>query len=220
MRPPDATALSAELEHTKRVLATKLAELRKFQTERETLIARIAERDTRIRELEATGITDAALALQSSDVERDRERAASQARLRDIEARLADREVQAQRLEAELARSQARAHELEARVAERDARVAERDARLEDRETRIASLEQEIQESLGWAAPPSEDLKKIRGIGPKFEQHLHGAGVRSFAQIAAWSSADVERFAAELRIQPARIQREGWIEAARALAKR
>lgn len=195
VRPPPAdleTAI-AELDHTKRVLASKLIELRKFQTERETLLARVAEREARIRELEGVSKNgrDKELEDRIAVLEVDLQVAKEQA-------------ARAPRLEAELAALRATQRRLEGTLAERDKRVAE--------------LEQEISESLAWTPPPADDLKKIRGIGPKFEQSLHGMGVRTFAQIASWSAADVAEMAAKLKVHASRIEREGWVEAAKALA--
>jgi predicted flap endonuclease-1-like 5' DNA nuclease len=68
------------------------------------------------------------------------------------------------------------------------------------------------------AAGPAEDLKRIKGIGVEFEQRLHALGVRRFAQISAWTSADVARFNRELDLH-GRIQHDNWIEQAQILAK-
>jgi NADH-quinone oxidoreductase subunit E len=61
-----------------------------------------------------------------------------------------------------------------------------------------------------------EDLKQISGIGPKLEQVLNAKGIRSLADIAAWSDADIARVDAELGFD-GRIARDGWVDEARAL---
>ncbi|MAU50835.1 MAG: 50S ribosomal protein L21 [Roseovarius sp.] len=68
------------------------------------------------------------------------------------------------------------------------------------------------------AATGGDDLKKLSGVGPALEKKLHEAGVTSFAQIAAWSPEDVAAFDEKLNFK-GRIEREGWIEQARDLAK-
>jgi large subunit ribosomal protein L21 len=68
------------------------------------------------------------------------------------------------------------------------------------------------------AAAGADDLKKLSGVGPALEKKLHEAGVTSFAQIAAWTEADVEEFGEKLSFK-GRIEREGWIEQAKELAK-
>jgi large subunit ribosomal protein L21 len=68
------------------------------------------------------------------------------------------------------------------------------------------------------AAPAgADDLKRLSGVGPKLEEKLHAAGVTSFAQIAAWTEADVAAMDEKLSFK-GRIEREGWIEQAKTLA--
>ena len=64
----------------------------------------------------------------------------------------------------------------------------------------------------------TDDLKRIKGVGPKVEKLLHSLGVTSFAQIAAWSDADVERFDAQLGAFSGRIVRDDWRTQAHLLA--
>ena len=69
------------------------------------------------------------------------------------------------------------------------------------------------------AAPAgADDLKKLSGVGPALEKKLHAAGVTSLAQIAAWTDADVAEMDEKLSFK-GRIEREGWIEQAKELAK-
>ena len=68
------------------------------------------------------------------------------------------------------------------------------------------------------AAAGADDLKQLSGVGPALEKKLHEAGVTTFAQIAAWTEADVEAFGEKLSFK-GRIEREGWIEQAKELAK-
>ena len=69
------------------------------------------------------------------------------------------------------------------------------------------------------AAPAgADDLKKLSGVGPALEKKLLAGGVTSFAQIAAWTDADVADMDEKLSFK-GRIQREGWIAQAAELAK-
>jgi len=68
------------------------------------------------------------------------------------------------------------------------------------------------------AAAGADDLKQLSGVGPALEKKLHEAGVTTFAQIAAWSDADVAAMDEKLSFK-GRIEREGWIEQAKELAK-
>ncbi|MCR9111019.1 50S ribosomal protein L21 [Marivita sp. XM-24bin2] len=69
------------------------------------------------------------------------------------------------------------------------------------------------------AADGADDLKQLSGVGPALEKKLHEAGITSFAQIAAWTDADVEEFGEKLSFK-GRIEREGWIEQAKELASK
>jgi large subunit ribosomal protein L21 len=60
-------------------------------------------------------------------------------------------------------------------------------------------------------------LKKLSGVGPALEKKLNAAGVTSFAQIAAWGAADITEFDEKLSFK-GRIEREGWVDQAKALA--
>ncbi|MBP2446363.1 5' DNA nuclease [Rhizobium leguminosarum] len=64
-----------------------------------------------------------------------------------------------------------------------------------------------------------DDLKLIAGIGPKLEQVLNDRGIRSFAEIAAWSAEDIARLDAELGVN-GRIDRDDWAGQAKVLAGR
>ncbi|MFZ3584599.1 50S ribosomal protein L21 [Loktanella sp. DJP18] len=67
-------------------------------------------------------------------------------------------------------------------------------------------------------ASGSDDLKQLSGVGPALEKKLHAEGITTFAQIAAWTDADIEEFGEKLNFK-GRIEREGWIEQAKELSK-
>ena len=64
----------------------------------------------------------------------------------------------------------------------------------------------------------TDDLTRLKGVGPKLAAQLGGLGVNSFAQVAAWSEADVDRIDAQLGRFQGRIRRDAWVEQARLLA--
>ena len=68
------------------------------------------------------------------------------------------------------------------------------------------------------AAAGGDDLKKLSGVGPALEKKLHEAGVTTFAQIAAWTDADVAAMDEKLSFK-GRIEREGWIAQAQEMTK-
>jgi large subunit ribosomal protein L21 len=62
----------------------------------------------------------------------------------------------------------------------------------------------------------ADDISLIAGIGPKILKGLNDMGVTTFAQIAGWTEADVERIETELK-QKGRVGREEWIDQAKEL---
>jgi hypothetical protein len=62
----------------------------------------------------------------------------------------------------------------------------------------------------------SDDLKRIRGIGPVAERHLRKAGIRSFAQLAATTP---DHLAASTGLSVHRVLKGNWIEQARKLGR-
>jgi len=63
----------------------------------------------------------------------------------------------------------------------------------------------------------ADDLKLLKGVGPKLEQTLNELGFYHFDQIAAWGPAEVAWVANRLKFK-GRIERDGWIAQARQLA--
>lgn len=68
------------------------------------------------------------------------------------------------------------------------------------------------------AAGPADDLTRIKGLGPKLAALLGEFGITTFAQIAAWTPAEIERIDAKLGRFSGRIVRDQWVEQARLLA--
>ncbi len=63
-----------------------------------------------------------------------------------------------------------------------------------------------------------DDLKQIKGIGPKLEQVCNGLGIYRFDQIAAWTEAETAWVDANLEGFKGRVTRDGWVEQAKLLA--
>lgn len=66
-------------------------------------------------------------------------------------------------------------------------------------------------------AAKADNLRRLIGIGPVNDKLLKGLGVTTYAQIAAWTAADVKRIEDTLNFD-GRIAREKWIEQAKLLA--
>ena len=136
------------------------------------------------------------------------------------------------RIEADL---RARLAERERELSDERERAAEREAELERLRGAQAAPEFSIgsrapavvteQAPVVAAEPPppaaeapegGDDLEQIRGVGPKLALRLRENGVTTFAQIAAWTDAEIDAFDAKLPEFRGRIRKEGWVESARA----
>ncbi|MEM7745069.1 MAG: NADH-quinone oxidoreductase subunit NuoE [Pseudomonadota bacterium] len=62
-----------------------------------------------------------------------------------------------------------------------------------------------------------DDLKKIKGVGPKLEGVLHDMGIFHFDQIASWTDREIAWVDERLKFK-GRIERDGWIDQAKTLA--
>jgi predicted flap endonuclease-1-like 5' DNA nuclease len=110
--------------------------------------------------------------------------------------------------------------DLELKVRLRDDLISELKRSLEEQrklvlaaEARASSADRRASSAPAPTATP-DDLKRIKGVGPAFERKLHTLGVTSYAHVAAWTVADIDRMAEALGILPQRISRDGWIESA------
>ncbi len=64
----------------------------------------------------------------------------------------------------------------------------------------------------------ADDLKLIKGVGPKMEALLHKLGFFHFDQLAAWTAKDVAWVDENLEDFKGRATREDWVQQARDLA--
>jgi predicted flap endonuclease-1-like 5' DNA nuclease len=120
-----------------------------------------------------------------------------------------------------LTQRDARIAELEAvksHLAAREFSVKELEFAVLAKETKVRDLESELESIRGPGEGPGDDLQQIRGIGRGFERELRRIGVRTFEQIAAWTPEDIETIAPQIKAQPERIRRDGWVEHASELA--
>lgn len=63
-----------------------------------------------------------------------------------------------------------------------------------------------------------DDLRRIKGLGPKMMTLLHSLGVTTYAQIAAWTDADLDELDGKLGAFAGRPRRDNWVEQARLLS--
>jgi predicted flap endonuclease-1-like 5' DNA nuclease len=64
----------------------------------------------------------------------------------------------------------------------------------------------------------ADDLKLLKGVGPKLEQTLNALGVYHFDQVASWRKKEIEWVDDKLKFK-GRIERDDWIKQAKVLAK-
>ena len=230
MPPPGEEAarikqLQALLGQTRQALATRESELRSALAQRELVRVQLKEKEARIRELEAARSAEAELSSRVAELERQlAESADARSRALELERGLAESTEKLEHSNTRLARQEEAAR---ARISELEGELE----RLQKNATRVQELEAALERLSSASSPAAEllnpesregadtgdDLKRIRGIGPAYERQLKLAGIRSYAQIAAWTDADLERIARRLKLKPERIRRDDWIESARAL---
>ncbi|MBR9825323.1 MAG: 50S ribosomal protein L21 [Alphaproteobacteria bacterium] len=68
------------------------------------------------------------------------------------------------------------------------------------------------------AAAGNDELTKLTGVGPALATKLNDAGITSFAQIAAWTEADMDALSETITGLKAKAEKGDWIAAAKDLA--
>lgn len=75
-----------------------------------------------------------------------------------------------------------------------------------------------VAESQNPPAASSDDLTRIKGLGPKIAAMLHAQGITTYRQIATWDDAEIKRIDALLGRFAGRIERDAWVGQAKLLA--
>lgn len=81
--------------------------------------------------------------------------------------------------------------------------------------TNVAEKAPEVLKEARGGKP--DDLKKLKGVGPKLESTLHELGFFHFDQVASWGAEEIAWVDSRLKFK-GRIERDGWIEQAKTLA--
>ncbi len=81
---------------------------------------------------------------------------------------------------------------------------------------RVRKSTEDVAGKTAEVAPQGDDLKAIKGVGPKLESLLKEQGISSYRQIAELSDEAAAELSEKLNF-PGRIARENWQEQARAL---
>jgi predicted flap endonuclease-1-like 5' DNA nuclease len=72
---------------------------------------------------------------------------------------------------------------------------------------------------IGKPASGGDDLTVLNGVGPKLAEALHAEGIYTFAQVAAWSAANVRWVDENLPGVRGRASRNGWVAQAAGLTR-
>ncbi len=137
---------------------------------------------------------------------------------------LARRDRQVRELELKLKESRGRILDLTARLDSWRERVKPLTTKLKQQQDLIRMLRKADTERDGDrhageddATRSTDNLKRIRGIGPALERRLHRHGIRRYDQIAELSNEDLLALAKQIAIAPNLAQRDGWVQQAREL---
>lgn len=132
------------------------------------------------------------------------------------------------RLRADLAAEQARARDCQAELARLQTEAGSASAEAEA----FPSAETVADTNSGTAEAPGikpatlsaprdgapDDLKRIKGIGPKLEALCNRLGFWHYDQIAGWSDAEIAWVDANLETFKGRVTRDDWVAQAKVLA--
>lgn len=92
---------------------------------------------------------------------------------------------------------------------------SERDTATDENRGSIVTRPEALSAPKGGKA---DDLKQIKGVGPKLEKLCNELGFFHFDQIANWTEAEVAWVDANLKGFKGRVSRDGWVEQAKILA--
>lgn len=68
-------------------------------------------------------------------------------------------------------------------------------------------------------AAAADALTELTGVGPALATKLNEAGITTFAQVAAWTEADLDALSETITGLKTKAEKNDWINAAKALAK-
>lgn len=88
---------------------------------------------------------------------------------------------------------------------------------LQSQDMRLCTLEESMGDIAESLAPDNNDLKRIKGIGVTLEKTLNGLGIETIEQVANLSIDDIEILSNELGTFSKRLERDQWIDQAKAL---
>ncbi len=142
-----------------------------------------------------------------------------QAELEELQTALVDTRRELEKARTRIRRLESRSATAEADLAAARKAQNELGQQLEGAraEQRKLSLQLEAAQARATGSH-ADDLRAIKGIGPKLSKKLQEIGISRYSDLAALDADGVAALAELLGIHRNRIDRDGWIEAARQLA--
>jgi predicted flap endonuclease-1-like 5' DNA nuclease len=193
-------------------METGLGAARKELEERVTQLSIAGPAARPESEGEGTGSLKTALAtLRQTIAEHERQFEARRARVESVETRVAGLDPKLTEL-----RRATESFDLRLLALERA-----QEALRVDVDQRLKAMESRLSEGPATgtrkAAAPEPELRRIKGVGPKYEKALREIGITTIAQVAAMGDEELARVAAQLSVPVDRVRKLGWPETARAL---
>lgn len=218
-------AASGELVSMRDALAEARADVARLSSQRDAASDRVAELESSLEtvtleknaEVERLGAEAAKVAGMERVIEEQAGRIAALETAgvpadatEETDPRIADLEHQVAAYAEKLAERDAQIEALEREEAE----VAASPAMVSDKAESTRKVAEIAKRTRGDAAFTDDDLKKIRGVGPKLEELLKEMGITSYRQIANFAPDDIAHVAAALESFPDRIERDDWMKSA------
>ena len=163
---------------------------------------------------DVAGLKTALATLRQTVAEHDRQFEARRARVESLETRVAA--VEGDPRVVELRRA-VEGFDLRLRALERSQETlrSDVDARVTAMEARLAEASASVLAKKTVA--PDPELRRIKGVGPKYEKALREIGITTIAQVAAMGDDELTRVAAQLSVPVERVRKLGWPDIARGL---
>ena len=161
---------------------------------------------------------------KAAKIKADRDAAAAKAEADAIakaEAAAADEAAEAARAKAELEAAKAKAEAERAAAAAATAAEVPREKSVADGMAKGGASASVGTKPAGLSGPRgggADDLKRIKGVGPKMENMLNGMGYYHFDQVADWGDQEVAWVDDNLEGFKGRVTRDRWVPQARLLA--
>ena len=76
-----------------------------------------------------------------------------------------------------------------------------------------------VREELDGVTEPRDDFSRLKGVGPRFADALHGLGFHRYEQIAQLTPSEIDRIDAQLGAFGGRLKRDRIVEQADYLAR-